>query len=116
MTWGKSLLLAVPLILSGILAMPSPASAVTQIGSSGVWATVTAGGEHSCAITTSRSLYCSGNNSNGQVGDGTTTQRPSLKQIGSSGVWATVTAGGTHTCAISTGRSLYCWGDNDDGQ
>ena len=90
--------------------------APTRVGASGVWVTVSAGGAHTCAITTGKSLYCWGFSNSGQVGDGTTTQRPSPKKIGTSGVWANVSAGGAHTCAISTGKSLYCWGRNNEGQ
>ena len=92
---------------------PSP----KKVGASGVWASVAAGGYHSCALTTGKSLYCWGYNVEGQVGDGTTTSpRPSPKKIGSSGVWAGATAGEAHTCALTTGKSLYCWGNNVEGQ
>jgi alpha-tubulin suppressor-like RCC1 family protein len=92
---------------------PSP----TKVGSSGVWASVSAGGYHTCAISTGKSLYCWGFNFHGQVGDGNApTDRLTPRKIGSSGVWAGVAAGGAHTCAISTGNSLYCWGDNAQGQ
>jgi alpha-tubulin suppressor-like RCC1 family protein len=87
-----------------------------KIGTSGVWATVSAGEQHTCAITTGRSLYCWGDNKWGQIGDGTDTERPSPKRIGTSGGWAQAIAGDFHTCAITTGKSLYCWGYNALGQ
>lgn len=43
----------------------------TKIGASGVWETVAAGGNHTCAITTAKPLYCWGLNFSGQIGDGT---------------------------------------------
>ena len=87
-----------------------------KIGTSGVWATVSAGEFHTCAITTGKSLYCWGENEWGQIGDGTDTERPSPKRVGSRGAWAQATAGDFHTCAITTGKSLYCWGYNALGQ
>lgn len=91
-----------------------------KIGTSGVWASVSAGGAHTCAISTGNSLYCWGFNNNGQIGDGTAgspdNNRLSPKKIGTSGVWASVSAGAAHTCAITTGKSLYCWGFNGFGQ
>jgi hypothetical protein len=59
-----------------------------KIGTNGVWATVSAGGFHTCAISTGKSLYCWGSNFAGQIGDGTGEQRPSPKKIGTSGAWA----------------------------
>ena len=87
-----------------------------KIGTSGVWATISSGADHSCAITTGKSLYCWGSNTNGKLGDGTPTNRPSPKKIGATGAWATVDLGDQHTCATDTGKSLYCWGSNQYGQ
>jgi hypothetical protein len=114
-TWGKSLLLMIPLAISGIIAVPTAASSA-QVGGTGAWAAVSAGGGHSCAVSTARSLYCWGHNVNGQIGDGTTTQRTTPKKIGASGVWVGATAGGNHSCAVTTGKTLYCWGRNSTGQ
>jgi alpha-tubulin suppressor-like RCC1 family protein len=62
----------------------------------------------------SGALYCWGYNRDGQVGDGTTTDRVAPVRVGSDGDWWAVSAGST-SCAIRMGR-LYCWGDNVAGQ
>jgi alpha-tubulin suppressor-like RCC1 family protein len=36
---------------------------------------VSAGGDHSCGVTTENRAFCWGNNQGGQLGDGTTTNR-----------------------------------------
>lgn len=87
-------------------------------------AKVSAGSSFSCAVTTTSSVYCWGNNAVGQLGNGTTTASTtpvaatmsgalagkSIKQISSS-------TGGYHfTCVLSTDGLTYCWGANGDGQ
>lgn len=66
-----------------------------------------------CGITTDKRLYCWGDNSFGQLGNG-------LKGAGAQPMLATVAqvrfdsvaVGGTHACAISTTRQAYCWGSD----
>ena len=59
----------------------SPRPSPKKVGASGVWASVSGGGLHGCAVTTGKSLYCWGYNGQGQTGDGTedTPRRSPLK-------------------------------------
>jgi alpha-tubulin suppressor-like RCC1 family protein len=81
---------------------------------------ITAGGYHTCAIRASGyEVFCWGYNSNGQLGDGTTTDRPEPVQVYLGGLvrlTKNMTAGGFHTCAIVWDMSVTCWGMNNDGQ
>ena len=86
--------------------------------SSGVTAIATSvGGNHSCAVLSSGTVQCWGNNYSGQLGDGSTTQ--SLTPVSVSGLSSsaiTVATGQDHTCALLAVGSVQCWGNNSYGQ
>ena len=60
-------------------------------------------------------MYTFGGNNEGQLGDGTTTERLTPTLIVASGV-ASVTCGLVHTAYITTAGALYTFGGNNSGQ
>ena len=64
----------------------------------------------------SGSIQCWGANTEGQVGDGSTTDRAAPTQVSGLTSGASALAlGETHTCAVVNG-GVRCWGLNSDGQ
>lgn len=83
---------------------------------SGVQA-VAANGDHSCALLSNGSVSCWGDNSYGQLGDGSTNEQRTPVAV--QGLPASVTAlalGGSHSCALLQSGGVACWGRNLSGQ
>jgi len=99
---------------TGFSPVPVPV-AVTSL-SAGVEA-IAAGDNHTCALTAGGRVVCWGQNTWGQLGNGTMTG--SSVPVGVTGLPAGITAiaaSGMHTCARTSGGSVLCWGANYAGQ
>jgi alpha-tubulin suppressor-like RCC1 family protein len=75
-------------------------------------ATVSTGGSHSCELPGDGTVRCWGANSNGQLGDGTTTDRQHPVTVAGISDAVAVSAGTAHTCAVLAGGGVRCWGQN----
>jgi alpha-tubulin suppressor-like RCC1 family protein len=77
---------------------------------------VTTGHEHTCALTTGGSVYCWGQNSSGQLGDGTYSDHTTAAPVSTYVDFLSVSGGASHSCGLRPGNLIYCWGDNTFGQ
>lgn len=77
---------------------------------------ITAAPLHSCAIAASGVPYCWGGNGYGELGDGTTRDRPTPVAVVGAPIFTSIAAGFTHGCGLTANGSAYCWGSNDHGQ
>jgi alpha-tubulin suppressor-like RCC1 family protein len=82
----------------------------------GGFLSVSAGAEHTCALSNGGSIYCWGSNRSGQLGTGSGDQSAFAVRVRGTERYAAVTAGGQHACALDAEGRLYCWGANQRGQ
>lgn len=61
-----------------------------------------AGSSHTCGLTTDDRAFCWGSNEFGQLGDGTTTDRPTPTAVLGGLTFKEVSAGGSHACGLTT--------------
>jgi len=89
------------------------------------FASVSAGSNFTCGVTTANAALCWGANDSGQLGNASVTTCPITDAIfpcattpvavqgGQS--FAQVEAGSVHACGVTTGNQGYCWGSNQNG-
>lgn len=94
----------------------SPHAGAMIVAADQRWASVSAGMEHTCAITTAGQLSCWGGNAFGQLGLGDLIVRTTPTAVPLPEAAARVATMIDHTCAVLVDGSLYCWGLNDEGQ
>ncbi|MFQ5747633.1 MAG: hypothetical protein ACE5HF_10510, partial [Gemmatimonadota bacterium] len=96
---------------SGVTDRKKPAAVVGGIA----FASVVAGSFHTCGLDASGTAYCWGLNTDGQLGDGTNTDRAVPTLVAGGHTFTRLAAGG-HTCGLDTSGTAFCWGGNASGQ
>jgi hypothetical protein len=108
---------------SALPTVPPPAPSPTTPGVASTAGSAAAAGPapqsaaHRCEVRADGSLWCSGSNAHGELGDGTTTDSAQPVRAGEPGVrWSAVVVGPSGTCGLQADGGLWCWGDNGFGQ
>jgi len=80
-------------------------------------ASISAGGSHACAVTSSGGAKCWGNGSLGRLGNSSSSNSSvPVDVFGLTSGVASISAGGSHTCAVLTTGGARCWGNGADGR
>ena len=102
---------------------PNTRFAPTAVAGGLLFRTISAGGHHTCGITTDSLAYCWGLNDQGQIGNTTTDRCESgapcavaPRRVAPPRRVVAVSAGRAHSCAIATDGLTYCWGDGRNGE
>lgn len=81
-----------------------------------IQATVAAGGDHTCAVTSDGVVSCWGSNAFGQRGTGGPSEQTEPADVSGLGLGAFAVSGGSnHTCALTSAGAAMCWGLEDQG-
>jgi alpha-tubulin suppressor-like RCC1 family protein len=70
-----------------------------------------------CGLKSDQTVWCWGENGDGQLGDGTNTDASRPVQVsGLTGVTSIETGAANFACALKTNHTMWCWGSNFAGQ
>jgi len=77
---------------------------------------IAAGGYHSLALRINGTVWAWGRNGNGQLGDGTNSERRTPVQVSNLTGVVAIAAGGSHSLALKSDGTVWAWGVNGSGQ
>ena len=67
---------------------------------------------HTCGVTVGQEIYCWGDNTYGELGNGTQAHSSAPVKIASDLKFRSVTTGYGYTCGVTIAGVAYCWGAN----
>ena len=92
----------------------APSSPITGLAPA---TAIAAGGTHSCALLADHTVACWGDNTFGQLGDGSLVERSRPVAVEGVPHATAIVAGGNHSCAVlADQQTVACWGANFFGQ
>lgn len=89
---------------------------VTVQGLPSSLAQIAAALDHTCALLKNGTVRCWGQNNNGQLGDGSTSDSHTPVAVTSLSGVVQIAVGDELTCALTSAGSVDCWGDGEFGE
>jgi alpha-tubulin suppressor-like RCC1 family protein len=77
---------------------------------------VSVGARHTCALLSNAHVDCWGDNSKGELGNGTETNSDVPVEVTGISSAIQVSSGNGQTCALLSNAHVDCWGDNSEGE
>jgi alpha-tubulin suppressor-like RCC1 family protein len=103
-------------VVVAVLALAACGSDVVQPGEAETLASISAGGEHTCAVSDDAAGYCWGSNEFGQIGNGARGGSVGPTRVAGPQQWLRISAGRRHSCGLAVDGRIACWGWNRYGQ
>jgi alpha-tubulin suppressor-like RCC1 family protein len=94
------------------------APTTVSVNGNPTFVSVAAARDFTCGVTSTGSVYCWGDNGNGQLGTGFMSPDHSSTPLGVAGITNAlgVSARGEFACAWLADKTVKCWGGNRDGE
>lgn len=87
--------------------VPTPIAAGTM-----TWTEITTGLNHSCGVAADGLAYCWGENTQGQLGDGSGQHQNWPSPVAGGHEFVSIAAANRATCGLRADGAIYCWGRN----
>lgn len=91
-------------------------SVAAVIGRAAPAVAIAAGQAHTCVVVSDGTVRCWGDNTFGQLGDGTTVSRRTPVAVAGVTSAVQIAAGDRHTCVVLANGGVRCWGANENHQ
>jgi alpha-tubulin suppressor-like RCC1 family protein len=87
-------------------------STIEPVGFSPAVSVVSAGAEHTCALTQAGVAFCWGRGADGELGNGQLSGSAVPRPVSTELRFRDLSSGQAHTCALTDDGTAYCWGWN----
>lgn len=101
-------------VVSGSNVTAEPGASIVNIRPTA--SSLAVGYQHACALNTFGQAFCWGDNSDGQLGNGTFASSYTAVPVTNGRDFIAISVGFNSTCALSVYKTVWCWGDNYEGQ